>query len=65
MASDAKVMVFGDMSRFVAREGGGLRLERSDDFLFSKDQIALRGVSRVDSVLTDVTALNYLHQAVT
>ena len=40
-------------------------LERSNDVYFAKNQVALRGVSRIDSALTDVTALNYLHQAVT
>jgi hypothetical protein len=32
---------------------------------YAKNQVALRGVSRIDSALTDVTALNYLQQAVT
>ncbi len=58
-------MCFGDFSRYAIREVGGLRLERSDDLLFNKDQIALRGKTRVDGVLTDTTAVNYLHRAVT
>jgi hypothetical protein len=32
---------------------------------FAKNQVAVRGVSRIDSAFTDVTKLNYLHQAVT
>ncbi len=65
MASDAKVLCFGDFSRYCIREAGGLRLERSDDLYFHKDQVALRGKTRVDGVLTDATAINYLHEAVT
>jgi len=62
--SEAKVLAFGDFSRFVIREVRGLRLVRRNDVYFAKNQVALRG-SRIDSALTDVTALNYLHQAVT
>lgn len=65
MGSDAKIAAFGDFSRYVIREAGGFHLERSDHYLFHKDQVALRGKTRVDGVLTDVTAINYLHQAVT
>jgi HK97 family phage major capsid protein len=65
MGSDAKVLAFGDMSRFVIREVRGLRLERSTDVFFAKNQVALRGVSRIDSALTDATSVNYLHQSVT
>jgi HK97 family phage major capsid protein len=65
MGSDAKVLAFGDMSRFVAREVRGFRLERSTDVYFAKNQTAVRGLTRTDSALTDVTAINYLHQAVT
>jgi hypothetical protein len=40
MASDAKVLAFGDFSRYVGREVGGSKLERSADFLLGK--ISLR-----------------------
>jgi HK97 family phage major capsid protein len=65
MGSDVKVLAYGDMSRFVMREVGGLRLERSTDVFFAKNQLAVRGVSRVDSTLVDATAVNYLHMNVT
>lgn len=65
MASDAKVLAFGDFSRYVAREVGGLRLERSTDAFFAKNQLAVRGVSRLDAALVDATAVVHLHQAVT
>jgi HK97 family phage major capsid protein len=63
--SDVKVLAFGDFSPFVIREVRGLRLECSNDVFFAKNQVAVRGVSRIDSALTDVIAINYLHQAVT
>lgn len=65
MGSDAKVLAYGDLSYFVAREVGGLQLEQSQQFLFSKNQLALRGYTRTDSALTDATAVVVLHQAVT
>jgi HK97 family phage major capsid protein len=64
IASDAKIMCYGDFSYFVGREVNGLRLERSADFAFAKNQIAVRGVSRIDSDLADTTAIVTLHQAV-
>ena len=65
MGSDAKVLFYGDLSRFVMREVGGLQLERSQDFLFNKNQTAVRGLSRIDSAFVDATAGVILHQAVT
>jgi hypothetical protein len=35
---------FGDLSRFVVREVGGLRYERRVELLFGKDQVAVRGI---------------------
>jgi HK97 family phage major capsid protein len=65
MGSDAKVMAYGDMSYFVAREVGGLQLETSQDVFFAKNQLGVRGYTRTDSALTDTTAVVTLHQAVT
>jgi HK97 family phage major capsid protein len=65
MGSDAKVLAYGDMSYFVAREVGGFELETSQDLLFNKNQLAVRGYTRTDSALTDTTAVVVLHQAVT
>jgi hypothetical protein len=42
----------------------GLRRERSTDIFFDKEQIAVRGISRIDSDLTDPTAVVTLHQPV-
>ncbi len=64
MASSAVVAGFGDFSAYWAREVRGFRLERSTDLYFDKNQTALRGLTRVDSTLTDKTAFNRLRQAV-
>jgi HK97 family phage major capsid protein len=65
MASDAKVLAFGDFSYFAAREVQGFQLETSQDVFFAKNQLAVRAYTRTDSALTDATAVVVLHQAVT
>jgi HK97 family phage major capsid protein len=55
MASDTKVLFYGDLSRFVMREVGGHRLERSTDVFFARNQLAVQGVSRIDSSFVDAT----------
>jgi HK97 family phage major capsid protein len=64
MASNAKIMCYGDFSYFVGREVGGLQLQRSTDIYFDKNQTAIRGLVRIDSDLTDATAVVTLRQAV-
>jgi HK97 family phage major capsid protein len=64
MASDARILCYGDLSYFVARQVQGLQLARSTDLYFDRAQIAVRGISRIDSDLTDSTAVVHLHQAV-
>lgn len=65
MGSDAIVAAYGDMSKYVAREVNGLRIERSADLYFDRNQLAVRGLSRVDATLVDATSVVYLHQNVT
>lgn len=65
MASDAKIIAYGDFSAFYIRDVAGFRLERSDDLYFDKNQVAFRGILRTDSNLIDSNAINALHQAVT
>jgi HK97 family phage major capsid protein len=64
MASDAKVIAYGDFSAYYIRDVSGFRLERSDDLLFNKNQVAFRGLLRTDGDLIDTNAINILHQAV-
>lgn len=65
MASDAKVIAYGDFSSYYIRDVGSLRLERSDDAFFAQNQVAFRGILRTDGNLIDSHAVNCLHQAVT
>jgi HK97 family phage major capsid protein len=55
VATGAQSVAFGDFSQFFVRLVGGIRFERSDDFLFSQDLVAFRAVLRGDGVLVDQT----------
>lgn len=48
-------IAFGDFSQMFVRMVGGIRFERSDDFLFDSDMIAYRAVLRGDGALVDLT----------
>jgi HK97 family phage major capsid protein len=54
-ATGAQSVAFGDFSQFFVRLVGGVRFERSDDFLFGSDLVAFRAVLRGDGVLVDQT----------
>jgi HK97 family phage major capsid protein len=64
MASDAKILAYGDFSAYYIRDVIGFRLERSDDLYFDKNQAAFRGLLRSDGDVIDTQAINILHQAV-
>jgi HK97 family phage major capsid protein len=64
LASNAKVMVFGDFSAYYIRTVGPVVLERDDSRFFDTDETAIRGKWRVDGDVVDVTALNLLKQSV-
>jgi HK97 family phage major capsid protein len=55
VATGAQSVAFGDFSQFFVRLVGGIRFERSDDFLFGSDLVAFRAVLRGDGVLVDQT----------
>lgn len=44
-------ILFGDFSQYFIRFVGGVRFERSDDFLFNQDLVAFRTVLRADGTL--------------
>lgn len=46
---------FGDFEPFYIRDAGAIRIERSDDFLFSSDIVTYRALQRTDSDLIDLT----------
>lgn len=51
----AQSIAFGDFSQFFVRMVGGIRFERSDDFLFDSDMVAYRAILRGDGALVDLT----------
>jgi HK97 family phage major capsid protein len=55
VATGAQSVGFGDFSQFFVRMAGGIRFERSDDFLFDSDMIAYRAILRGDGALVDLT----------
>lgn len=55
VATGAQSIAFGDFSQFFVRMVGGIRFERSDDFLFDSDMVAYRAVLRGDGALVDLT----------
>lgn len=55
VATGAQSVAFGDFSQFFVRMVGGIRFERSDDFLFDSDMVAYRAILRGDGALVDLT----------
>jgi len=64
LASNAKIIAFGDFSAYYIRTVGPVVLERDDSRFFDTDEVAIRGKWRVDGDVLDVTALNLLKQSV-
>jgi HK97 family phage major capsid protein len=66
LASNAKVVAFGDWSAYWIRDVVGLRLERSDDLYFNLNQTAFRGLLRTDGNLVDTQgpAINIMKRSV-
>lgn len=57
VASAAISVSVGDFSRYIVREAGGLRVDRSTELLFTTDSIALRVITRRDGDLPDTTSI--------
>ena len=55
VATGATPIAFGDFSQFFVRLVGGVRFERSDDYLFGSDLVAFRALLRGDGTLADLT----------
>ncbi len=64
MASNAKIVYYGDWSAYYIRDTRQFRLERSDDLYFNLNQVAFRGLLRTDGDLIDANAINVLKQSV-
>jgi HK97 family phage major capsid protein len=59
VASSAKSLVAGDLSSFIVRQVGGIRLDRSDDYAFANGLITFRATWRGDSGLTQSSHVKY------
>jgi HK97 family phage major capsid protein len=58
VASTKKVVFFGDWNAYFVRTVGGFRFERSDEVAFASDEVAFRGLTRVDGEHLDANAIN-------
>lgn len=63
VASATKSVACGDFSEYYIRDVVPLRVDISDQYKFSTDQLALRIITRRDGDLPDVTAVRYLVSA--
>ena len=57
VASAAISVSVGDFSKYIVKEAGPMRIDRSTELLFTTDQIALRVVVARDGDLPDTTAI--------
>ena len=64
LASNAKVVAFGDFSSYYVRTVGPVRLERDDSVYFATDEVGIRGKWRVDGDCIDTTAINIIKRSV-
>jgi HK97 family phage major capsid protein len=54
-ATGATSVAFGDFSKYLIRDVGSVRFERSDEFAFDRDMATFRVILRTDGDLTDLT----------
>lgn len=64
LASNAKVLFFGDWNSYYFRTVGNLMVERNDSVGFSTDEVFFRGKWRADGGAADLTAINLLKRSV-
>lgn len=62
-AAGNDAVLFGDLSGYLVRMVGGIRSERSDEFKFDTDVIAIRHIVRADGQLIDTTGIRVLTMA--
>lgn len=57
------VGAFGDLSGYLVRMAGALRIERSDDFAFDTDQVTFRFLQRADGDIVDTEGIRTIETA--
>lgn len=63
IATGAKSVLFGHLPSYKVRVAGGVRVARSDEFAFDKDQTTFRVTMRVDGNLTHAGHIKYFKGA--
>jgi HK97 family phage major capsid protein len=63
LATNKRLILCGDFSRYVVRNAGPVQLMRSDDIKFLEGQAVFLGFQRSDGNLIDTTAVRYLRTA--
>jgi HK97 family phage major capsid protein len=64
-ASNARIMIFGDLNAYYVRQVGNPVIERSDEYAFNTDLVTLRAKWRIDGDLIDTSgAINIMKQSV-
>lgn len=64
LASNAKILAFGDWSAYYIRQVHDIVFERDDSFAFDKDVVTFRAKTRVDGDLLDTSAINIMKRSV-
>jgi HK97 family phage major capsid protein len=64
LASNAKVVAFGDFSAYWIRTSSNFTFERDDSRYFDTDEVGFRGKVRVDGDCIDTTAINVIKRSV-
>ena len=64
LASNARIMAFGDFSAYYIRTVGDFMFERDDSRYFDTDEVGFRGKWRVDGDNIDANAINIMKRSV-
>jgi HK97 family phage major capsid protein len=64
MASNNKILFYGDWNGFILRTVGDVMVERNDSVGFATDEVFFRGKWRADGEYQDLTAVNLLKQSI-
>jgi len=60
IATSAKVMTFGDVSKYFVREKSGISVDRSVDYKFANDLVVFRFLYHADGDLLDTNAVKHM-----
>lgn len=64
LGSNAKIIGFGDFSKYYVRQVGNILVDSDSSRYFDTDQTGFRGRARIDGDLVDLTAFNVIKRSV-